>query len=150
MTSPQLGLPLPASSDDRAAVLTAAQLVASGGLEFCQRVRAEVGQGVALEPGPSELLRRARRLVEPPTADPHVGWCGGWGLETPGYPIRRHAQPAASCLAFVPKKRCCGPSGGRCTSPALRCRLGSASTRARGGQMRTSAKQQTLLQTLRH
>ena len=24
----------------------------------------------------------------PPTADPHGGWCGGWGLETPGYPIR--------------------------------------------------------------
>jgi hypothetical protein len=28
-------------------------------------------------------------LHEPPTADPHGGWCGGWGLETPGYPIRR-------------------------------------------------------------
>ena len=25
---------------------------------------------------------------EPPTADPHGGWCGGWELETPGYPIR--------------------------------------------------------------
>ena len=21
-------------------------------------------------------------------ADPHAGWCGDWGLETPGYPIR--------------------------------------------------------------
>ena len=28
-------------------------------------------------------------LHEPPTADPHGGWCGGWGLETPGYLIRR-------------------------------------------------------------
>ena len=26
-------------------------------------------------------------LHEPPTADPHGGWCGGWELETPGYPI---------------------------------------------------------------
>ena len=26
-------------------------------------------------------------LHEPPTADPHGGWCGGWGLETPGYPM---------------------------------------------------------------
>ena len=25
---------------------------------------------------------------EPPTADPHGGWCGGWELETPGYPFR--------------------------------------------------------------
>ena len=24
---------------------------------------------------------------DPPTADPHGGWCGGWGLNTPGYPI---------------------------------------------------------------
>lgn len=32
-------------------------------------------------------LRRACRLVEPPTADPYGGWYGGWGLETPGYPI---------------------------------------------------------------
>ena len=26
-------------------------------------------------------------LDEPPGADPHAGWCGDWGLETPGYPI---------------------------------------------------------------
>ena len=24
---------------------------------------------------------------EPPSADPHARWCGGWGLNTPGYPI---------------------------------------------------------------
>jgi len=34
-------------------------------------------------------LRRACQLFEPPTADPHGGWCGGWELETPGYPIGR-------------------------------------------------------------
>jgi hypothetical protein len=25
---------------------------------------------------------------EPPGADSHAGWCGGWGLLTPGYPIK--------------------------------------------------------------
>ena len=29
-----------------------------------------------------------RTLHEPPTADPHGGWCGGWRLEASGYPIR--------------------------------------------------------------
>ena len=24
---------------------------------------------------------------EPPLADPHEGWCGGWRLDTSGYPI---------------------------------------------------------------
>ena len=27
---------------------------------------------------------------EPPTAHPHGGWCGGWELKAPGYPIGRH------------------------------------------------------------
>lgn len=27
-------------------------------------------------------------LNETPCADPHAGCCGGWGLETPGYPIK--------------------------------------------------------------
>ena len=31
-----------------------------------------------------------KTLHEPPTADPHGGWCGGWGLEASGYPIRAH------------------------------------------------------------
>jgi hypothetical protein len=26
-------------------------------------------------------------LDEPSYADPLVGWCGGWGRKTPGYPI---------------------------------------------------------------
>src|SRR5450755_877480 len=51
MTSPQLGL-LPARGDDRLSALTAAQLAARGGLELCQRARTEVGEGVALQPGP--------------------------------------------------------------------------------------------------
>ena len=25
--------------------------------------------------------------AETPRADPHAGCCGGWGLNTPGYPI---------------------------------------------------------------
>jgi hypothetical protein len=29
-----------------------------------------------------------KHLWETPCADPHVGCCGGWGLETLGYPIR--------------------------------------------------------------
>src|SRR5947209_3680635 len=51
MTSPELGL-LPARSDDRLPALTAAQLAASGYLEFAQRCRTEVRQGMSLEPGP--------------------------------------------------------------------------------------------------
>ncbi len=27
---------------------------------------------------------------ETPCAEPHAGWCGSWGLDTPGYPIRCH------------------------------------------------------------
>jgi len=35
-----------------------------------------------------DLIRlRPDDFHEPPTADPHGGWCGGWGLTTPGYPI---------------------------------------------------------------
>ena len=33
---------------------------------------------------------------EQPTADPHGGWCGGWGLEAPGYPIRRLSSACAN------------------------------------------------------
>ena len=32
---------------------------------------------------------------EPPTADRHGGWCGGWGLETPGYSTRRRLARGA-------------------------------------------------------
>ena len=62
MTSPQLGL-LPARSDDRLPVLTAAQLVARGGLELGQRARTEVGQRVTLEPGPQVFDRVEVRRV---------------------------------------------------------------------------------------
>ena len=42
-----------------------------------------------------DLIRlRPDDFHEPPTADPHGGWCGGWGLTTPGYPIRP-ARPVA-------------------------------------------------------
>ena len=32
-------------------------------------------------------LNRRAMPFEPPDADPHVRWCGGWGLNSPGYPI---------------------------------------------------------------
>lgn len=34
----------------------------------------------------SDFVVRAN-LVVPPTADSHGGWCAGWELDTPGYPI---------------------------------------------------------------
>ena len=33
-------------------------------------------------------------LHEPPTANPHGGWCEGGGLAAPGYPIRCHSGAA--------------------------------------------------------
>jgi hypothetical protein len=51
MTSPKLGL-LPASGDDRFALLAALELASGGVLQFGQVVGAEIGQGVPLEPGP--------------------------------------------------------------------------------------------------
>jgi hypothetical protein len=30
---------------------------------------------------------RPGKLREPPRADPHTGWCGGWGRKSPGHPI---------------------------------------------------------------
>ena len=33
---------------------------------------------------------------EPPTADPHGGWCGGWELKTPGYPNKPHLVTSAT------------------------------------------------------
>lgn len=31
-------------------------------------------------------------LNEPPCAEPHAGWCGGWRLDTSGYPINPFAR----------------------------------------------------------
>lgn len=53
-----------------------------------QRERAVV-QGPGLHRVRENFVERAN-LVVPPTADPHGGWCGGWELETPGYPFRLH------------------------------------------------------------
>ncbi len=36
---------------------------------------------------------------EPPGADPHARWCGGWGRKSPGYPINR-----AYCFFFRREK----------------------------------------------
>ena len=47
-------------------------------------------------------------FCEPPSADPHARWCGGWGLNTPGYPIglRRGLPDVASrlCLPMALKQ----------------------------------------------
>ena len=37
---------------------------------------------------------RSGYLCEPPLADPHEGWCGGWGVKTPGYPIQAQGAGA--------------------------------------------------------
>ncbi|WP_207797907.1 hypothetical protein, partial [Shewanella xiamenensis] len=37
----------------------------------------------------SEPENRLGVLNEPPCAEPHAGWCGGWRLNTSGYPISR-------------------------------------------------------------
>ena len=42
----------------------------------------------------------ARYLREPPGADPHAGWCGGWGLKTPGYPIEWNFIDISAHLFF--------------------------------------------------
>src|SRR5882757_8360891 len=63
-TSPQASLN-PARCDDGGAVLCALELVASSDVELVEAGRTEVGQGMALEPGPQEFdrvqVRRVRR-----------------------------------------------------------------------------------------
>ena len=45
-------------------------------------------------------------LHEPPTADPHGEWCGGWELDTPGYPIRhRRGLQSGSDLGTMCKPK---------------------------------------------
>jgi hypothetical protein len=60
-----------------------------------------MGSGHTLNPNGGVMCRRGLEkptqiftdrlrpgdLDEPPYADPLVGWCGGWGRKTPGYPI---------------------------------------------------------------
>ena len=67
--------------------------------------------GQAQDAGLVRILCVAREgayttLHEPPTADPHGGWCGGWGLEAPGYPIsvvigRSRKSPASHSQKVV-------------------------------------------------
>ena len=49
------------------------------------------GAGPRSQPCSCTCVAHARRRVvhvhEPPGADPHAGWCGGWGRKSPGYPI---------------------------------------------------------------
>ena len=48
-----------------------------------------IGVGGGNRPSYSERFR------ETPCADPHAGCCGGWGLDTPGYPISFQSPPAS-------------------------------------------------------
>jgi hypothetical protein len=50
-------------------------------------LRAGVLVGEHIEPRENFVERVD--LVVPPTADPHGGWYGGWGPDTPGDPISR-------------------------------------------------------------
>jgi hypothetical protein len=45
------------------------------------------GRGLA---GGERVTGHERYRDEPPTADPHGGWCGGRGLAASGYPISHH------------------------------------------------------------
>ena len=76
-----------------------------------------------------EKLRRAGQLVEPPTADPHGGWCGGRRLEAVTYPIRPHSCRAGDRLFLVrhdlllPRRDVAGQyssTGGRAMAAAAR------------------------------
>ena len=48
-------------------------------------LRIEASPGVGL----LAFLVHSTPSWEPPGADPHAGWCGSWGGEPPGYPIRK-------------------------------------------------------------
>src|ERR1017187_10461430 len=54
-------------------------------------------------PEGSRVIRVAKRmdgaslLTEPPRADPHAGWCGGWRRETSGYPIWAAVRRLIGC-----------------------------------------------------
>ena len=43
----------------------------------------------------SEPENRLGVLNEPPCAEPHAGWCGGWRLNTSGYPIMHFVDSQA-------------------------------------------------------
>ena len=70
-------------------------------------------------PGYSQLLPSYQRtetitdrlrpvtLWEPPYADPHVRWCGGWGGEPPGYPIGRFFNSTVYLRAIGSPKVLC-------------------------------------------
>lgn len=69
---------------------TEQRVVAGARLAQCERSVVQ-GPGLYGKGEKKSFVERAN-LVFPPTADPHGGWCGGWGLETRGYPIRSHAH----------------------------------------------------------
>src|SRR5690554_4463898 len=46
-------------------------------------------------------MDQASLLSETPCAEPHAGCCGGWGLDTPGYPIIAFSQIFSSTTVFT-------------------------------------------------
>ena len=59
----------------------AATTILSGLRNVGAKSEAIIGVGGGNRPSYSECFR------ETPCADPYAGCCGGWGLDTPGYPI---------------------------------------------------------------
>jgi hypothetical protein len=67
---------------------------------FAQRERPVV-QGTGLYGKEGEIFVERANLVVPPTADPHGGWCGGWELETPGYPISHQCAASGTSVPLA-------------------------------------------------
>ena len=62
-----------------------------------------VGRRVDGMPNPDTSITRLRpgNSWEPPGADPHARWCGGWGRDSPGYPvIYSKRMPKATGFVF--------------------------------------------------
>ena len=66
-----------------------ARLVKGARFARCER---PVVQGTVLHGKEEENFVERADLLNRYTKDPHGGWCGGWELETPGYPIRPQAD----------------------------------------------------------
>ncbi len=56
--------------------------------------------GTELSPGRSAWLT-ARNLREPPSADPHDRWCGGWGRKPPATRLACSDRQAHGSLRLV-------------------------------------------------
>ena len=68
------------------------RVVEGAGFAQCERPVVQ-GPGLHGKEKRKSFVERAN-LVEPPTADPHGGWCGVRRLEAVAYPIRPHLRLA--------------------------------------------------------